>query len=98
MMLDIVLPDLPFAPGDEVVVLRLRTWGDAGHGAVHPVRRGRATSSPKPASGVHRSYVGNYFTSLEMMGATVTVMRLDDELQRCIDLEADSVGLRQFAG
>ena len=46
--------------------------------------------------GVYRPYVGNYFTSLEMMGATVTLMRLDDELKGCLDLEADSMGLRQL--
>jgi dihydroxyacetone kinase-like protein len=40
--------------------------------------------------------VGNYFTSLEMAGATLTLMKLDDELKECIELEADSVGLRQF--
>jgi dihydroxyacetone kinase-like protein len=32
----------------------------------------------------------------EMMGATVTLMRLDDELKACLELEADSVGLRQL--
>ena len=30
---------------------------------------------------MHRAYVGNYFTSLDMMGATLTVMKLDDELK-----------------
>jgi len=45
---------------------------------------------------VYLSYVGNYFTSLEMSGATLTLMKLDDELKECMDLEADSVGLRQF--
>ena len=45
---------------------------------------------------VHRSYVGNYFTSLEMMGATVTLMRLDAELKELIDMECESMGLTQF--
>ncbi|MBD3242123.1 MAG: dihydroxyacetone kinase, partial [Chitinivibrionales bacterium] len=45
---------------------------------------------------VYRPYVGNYFTSLEMAGVTLTVTRLDDELKECIDYEADSMGLRQF--
>ena len=34
----------------------------------------------------HKAYVGNYFTSLEMMGATLTVMKLDDELKELIDM------------
>jgi dihydroxyacetone kinase len=46
---------------------------------------------------VHRAYVGNYFTSLEMMGITFTVLKLDDELKGLIDLEAESAGLTQLA-
>ncbi len=34
---------------------------------------------------VHRTWVGPYCTSLEMSGASITVMKLDDELQRMID-------------
>ena len=34
---------------------------------------------------VVRSYVGEYITSLEMAGASVTVMVLDDELRRLLD-------------
>ncbi len=33
----------------------------------------------------HATWVGNYCTSLEMAGASVTLMHLDDELQRLID-------------
>ena len=45
---------------------------------------------------VHKSYVGNYFTSLEMMGITLTIMKLDEELKELIDMPAESVGLTQF--
>ena len=44
---------------------------------------------------VHRSYVGNYFTSLEMSGATLTIMKLDDELKELVDMPAYSMGLKQ---
>jgi len=37
---------------------------------------------------IYRTYVGNYFTSLEMVGATLTVMALDDELKTLLDVEA----------
>ena len=46
---------------------------------------------------VHKAYVGNYFTSLDMMGATLTVMKLDDELKRMIDAPCQSMGLTQEA-
>ena len=34
---------------------------------------------------VHRALVGPYCTSMEMAGASITVMHLDDELTRMID-------------
>ena len=39
---------------------------------------------------IHRSYIGNYSTSLEMAGASVTLMRLDDELRRWVDWPVSS--------
>jgi dihydroxyacetone kinase-like protein len=44
---------------------------------------------------VHRGYAGNYFTSLEMMGATLTVMKLDEELKQLIDAPCYSMGMKQ---
>jgi NAD(P)-dependent dehydrogenase (short-subunit alcohol dehydrogenase family) len=45
---------------------------------------------------VHQALVGNYFTSLEMAGITLTLMKLDDELKECFDLECNSMGLTQY--
>lgn len=36
---------------------------------------------------VYKSYVGNYFTSLEMVGATLTIMALNDDLKPLLDHE-----------
>ncbi|MBZ0290713.1 MAG: dihydroxyacetone kinase subunit DhaK, partial [Anaerolineae bacterium] len=94
-IMDIILPDLPFNSGDEVVVLV------SGLGAT-PVMElyilYNKVYDILAEAGIHvyRPYVGNYFTSLEMMGATITVMKLDDELKPLIDLEADSMGLKQL--
>lgn len=95
MMLDLILPDLPFAKGDEVVVLL------SGLGATPVMEQYIVYNKVEEILGekgisVHKAYVGNYFTSLEMMGVTLTVMKLDDELKECIDMPADSVGLKQL--
>lgn len=94
MAVDIVLPDLPFNADDEVVVLV------SGLGAT-PVmeqfifyNRVAEVLADKKIK-VYRPYVGDYFTSLEMMGITLTVMKLDDELKKLVDLAAYSMGLRQ---
>jgi dihydroxyacetone kinase-like protein len=96
-MVDMVLGDLPFGSGDEVAVLV------SGLGATTLMEQyilyGDVTELLDRAGiGVHRAYVGNYFTSLEMMGVTLTLMRLDDELRSLIDTDVDSAGWRQFGG
>ncbi len=40
--------------------------------------------------GVHRAYVGEFATSMEMGGASVTLLRLDDELTHWLDVPAES--------
>lgn len=93
-MTDIVLPDYPFVEGDEVVVLV------SGLGAT-PVMElyvlYNEIDKILKEKGIitHRAYVGNYFTSLEMSGATLTIMKLDDELKELIDMPAYSMGLKQ---
>lgn len=95
IMLDIILPDQPFESGDEVVVLI------SGLGAT-PIMEGYIVYNKveeilaEKGIKVHRSYVGNYFTSLDMMGITLTLMKLDDELKELIDVEVDTVGMKQF--
>ena len=39
---------------------------------------------------VHRAYIGEYFTSLEMGGFSITLTKLDDELKGLIDAPARS--------
>ena len=39
---------------------------------------------------VHRAYVGEFATSLEMAGASISVMKLDEELISLLDAPCDS--------
>ena len=92
---DVIIPDLPFRSGDEVAVL-ISGLGSTPvmeqyivYNDVEKILSGKGIN-------VYKSYVGNYFTSLEMAGITCTLMKLDDELKECMGYECDSVGLRQF--
>ena len=42
---------------------------------------------------VYKTFVGDYVTSLDMNGAALTVMRLDEELKELLDYEAKSPGI-----
>lgn len=95
MMMDMILPDLPFNAGDRVVAL-VSGLGATPVMELYILYRHVSEILQETGVTVHHSYVGNYFTSLEMMGVTVTIMKLDDELARFIDMEAGSVGLTQL--
>lgn len=95
MMLDAILPDLPFNAGDDVVVL-LSGLGATPVMELYILYNKVADILAEKQIHVYRPYVGDYFTSLEMMGVTLTIMKLDDELKDLIDLDADSMGLTQF--
>ena len=43
---------------------------------------------------VERSLVGNYITALEMQGASVTVLRLDDEMTQLWDSPVKTPAMR----
>jgi dihydroxyacetone kinase-like protein len=94
-MCDIIVPDLPFKAGDEVTVLI------SGLGATPPMELFIIFNEVEKILtahkiGIHRSYVGDYFTSLEMAGATLTITKMDDELKQCIDYPAACWGLTQM--
>ena len=95
MMLDLILPDLPFVSGDEVVVL-VSGLGATPVMELYLLYSRIADLLTEKGIKVHRTYVGNYFTSLDMMGVTLTVMKVDDELRELVDMEAESMGITQF--
>lgn len=94
-MVDIVLPDLPFEAGDDTVVL-ISGLGATPVMELYVLYNEVEALMTQRGIHIHRSYVGNYFTSLEMSGATLTVMKLDEELRTLVDLPVDTMGMKQF--
>ncbi|MFW5850268.1 MAG: dihydroxyacetone kinase subunit DhaK, partial [Spirochaetota bacterium] len=94
MCLDVILPDLPFSSGDDVVVL-VSGLGATPVMELYIFYNRVAEVLDEKGITIHRPYVGNYFTSLEMMGITLTICKVDDELKQLIDMDAYSMGLRQ---
>lgn len=94
-MCDIVLPDLPFQAGDEVAVL-VSGLGATPVMELYVLYNEIDKLLAERGIKVYRSYVGNYFTSLEMSGATFSAMKLDDELKPLLDVPVETMGLKQF--
>ena len=80
LLLDAIVPDLPFASGDEVALMVNGLGGTPIselyllYGAAHKRLAEKGIS-------VFRSYVGEYCTSLEMAGAHISLLKVDDELK-----------------
>lgn len=97
LMLETVLPDLPFESGQEVAVL-ISGLGATPVMELYVLYRRVAEVLAEKGLRVRFNYVGNYFTSLEMLGVTLTVMKLDEELAACLAHPCRSVGLTVVKG
>ncbi len=78
---------LAFGRDDEVAVL-VNGLGATPKEELYILYRGVARVLAAEGLRVHRVWVGEYATSLEMAGASLTLMRLDDELRRHVDAPA----------
>ncbi len=82
-----VLEDEPIPPGSKVVVL-LNGLGATPQEELYVVYRQVHARLREKGIEVHRPYIGEYVTSLEMAGASLSLLVLDDELTPLIDATA----------
>ncbi|HEY8346724.1 MAG TPA: dihydroxyacetone kinase subunit DhaK [Symbiobacteriaceae bacterium] len=89
-----VVDDLQLKAGEEVAVL-INGMGATPlmelfivNKAVHDFLKARGIK-------IYRTIVGEFMTSLEMAGCSVTVLRLDDELKELLDYPAETPAFRQ---
>jgi phosphoenolpyruvate---glycerone phosphotransferase subunit DhaK len=85
-MARIVLDDRNLAAGSEVAVL-ISGLGATPLDELYILHDAIETEIGARGLRIYRTFVGNYFTSLEMVGATLSVMALDGELKRLLDTD-----------
>jgi len=88
-MAEAVLTDLGARAGDRVAVMVNGLGATPAEELYILYRRVHDLLVDRRIS-VHRAYVGEFATSMEMAGASLTVLRLDDELTRLLDAPARS--------
>ena len=95
IIIEKLLSDMPVAAGEELCVL-VNGMGSTPlmelyilYGEIHKVLEARGI-------GIGKAYVGEYMTSLEMAGASVSVMKLDTRRKGLILASADAPGFRQL--
>lgn len=95
-MLNQIIDDLPYQAGDEVAVLVNGLGATPLEEQYVMFRRIDKVLSEKGIKIFH-SYVGEYATSLEMAGASISLFKLDDELKELLRAPADTPFFKQFS-
>lgn len=92
-LLEPVLADLKITGGDRVLLF-VNGMGGTPLSELYIVYRRAAQVLAEAGATVDRSLVGNYITSLEMQGCSISVLRLDDELTELWDAPVHTPALR----
>ena len=84
-----ILQDMPLSSGDRVAVM-VNSLGATPPEELYILYRKVHKLLTERNVRVHQAYVGEYATSMEMAGASLTFFRLDDELAALLDYPAES--------
>ena len=93
-LLDAVVDDLPFESGDRVALM-INGLGGTPISELYILYARAHQQLEKRGITVGRSYVGEFCTSLDMAGASLTLVKLDDEIEALLEAPAE-VALRIF--
>lgn len=88
-IMDKIIKDLPFKGGDEVALLVNGMGGTPLQELFILNKEARRVLDGKGIK-IYRTMVGNYMTSIDMVGASLTLLRLDAELRKLLDAPADT--------
>jgi phosphoenolpyruvate---glycerone phosphotransferase subunit DhaK len=83
ILLDAIVPDLPFESGDEVALM-VNGLGGTPISELYLLYGIAHKKLADKGINVFRSYVGEYCTSLEMAGAHISLLKVDDELKQLL--------------
>ena len=93
-MLEAIVTDLPYESGNRVALM-VNGLGGTPISELYILYRRAHQRLAERGITVARSYVGEYCTSLDMAGASLTLVRLDDEIERLLAAPAE-VAVRVF--
>lgn len=88
-LIEAIVEDLPFHAGDEVAVL-INGLGSTPQEELYILYRRVDELARERGLRVYRVWVGEYATSLEMAGASISMLKVDEELKALLDAPADS--------
>ncbi|MGM0379571.1 MAG: dihydroxyacetone kinase subunit DhaK [Bacillota bacterium] len=90
-----ILEDIEYKEGDEAAVL-VNGLGGTPLMELYILNRKVHAILESKGIKVYKTFVGNFMTSLEMAGASISLLKLDDELKKYLDKKADTLAFKQF--
>ena len=93
MMAGEIIPDLPFKNGDQVITM-VNGMGGTPLIELYIVFKELQELCQKQGIVIVRQLVGNYITSLDMAGCSITMLKVNDELIELWDAPVHTAGLR----
>lgn len=94
-MMDMLFEDMPCQEGDEVAVLA-NGLGATPLDELYIMMKSVSKYLESKKVKLYRSYVGEYATSMEMAGASLSIFKLNDNLKRYLDAPADTPFFKQI--
>jgi dihydroxyacetone kinase-like protein len=88
-----IVEDLPFSSGDRVLVF-MNGMGGTPLIELYLMYGEVAKLAQQHGLTIERNLIGNYITSLEMQGCSITLLKLDDEMIKYWDAPVNTPGLR----
>lgn len=88
-----ILEDMPIDPGEEVAVM-INGLAATPYMELYIINKKVNEILTEKGIKIHRTFVGEFMTSLEMAGCSVTILKLDEELKVLLDAPADTPALK----
>ena len=84
--------DLKLKKGEEIVLL-INGFGGSPLQELYILNNSVNKALEADGVKIHRTIVGNFMTSIDMAGASITVLRVDDELKKLVDYPVSTPAL-----
>jgi dihydroxyacetone kinase-like protein len=93
-ILDLIIQDLPFKSGDKVAAL-INSYGSTTKMEMYIIARKLHSYLGQKHIAIHSTEIGEFCTSQEMAGVSITLLKLDEELKKYFEMPCFAPGFRK---
>jgi dihydroxyacetone kinase DhaK subunit len=92
-MVERILEDMPISNQDEVALL-INGFGSTPIQELYILNNSVCKILDSKNIKIHKTIVGNFMTSIDMAGASITVLKLDNQLKELLDFPVDTPAMK----